>query len=351
MTRFEVPRQTRRDAERSVPARGRDLRAGRGHRNVIADLTTSFLEDSHQRMLKRRRIRLMVGILSVCLLLAVGTAGTLAQPAERRVAITIDDGPMLRFASQPTDLHRIRAVDAMISALHDHGAPATLFVVGQKLEDYPQAVPILERWLAAGVDVGNHTFSHGSIDALGAEAFLADIDRANDLLRPIVASTGREVRFFRAPYLLEGGTPERQAALADHLAREGMRNAPVTIAIEDWRHNDHYEAAEREGDLETRDRIGREYLAQAAQVIDDALDLGERVAGREIAHILLLHANTINRDYLVAILHELKDRGARFISLDEALADPIYSEPLPARARSGTLLIRLGEATGVLAPH
>jgi peptidoglycan-N-acetylglucosamine deacetylase len=320
-------------------------------RDAISSFTRNDPDRPHEQMHKRRRIRLLGGILALCLLLALGTTGTRAQPVEVRVAITIDDGPMLRFARQPTNLHRIRAVDAMISALDEHGAPATLFVIGEKLAVYPEAIPLLARWLAAGIDVGNHTYSHRSIDTLGADEYLEDIARASAMIRAVAARAGRDVRYFRAPYLLEGGTPERQAALANYLAREGMRNVPVTIAIEDWRYNDRYEAAELEGDLETRDQIGREYLAQAAQNIDQALELSERVTGREIAHIVMLHANTINRDYLAAILGELTTRGAVFISIDEALADPIYSQPLPPRARSGSLLTRLGEAAGVLAPH
>ena len=46
--------------------------------------------------------------------------------------------------------------------------------------------------------------------------------------------------------------------------------------------------------------------------------------GREPAQVLLLHANTLNRDYYPRIHALYRARGYRFVSLGEALADPVY---------------------------
>ena len=49
--------------------------------------------------------------------------------------------------------------------------------------------------------------------------------------------------------------------------------------------------------------------------------------GRDAAQITLLHVNALARDHLSAVLEALAASGWQFISLDEALADPLYALP------------------------
>lgn len=49
--------------------------------------------------------------------------------------------------------------------------------------------------------------------------------------------------------------------------------------------------------------------------------------GREVDHILLLHANALNADHLGALLDALKKDGAEFVSVDAALKDEVYRRP------------------------
>jgi len=57
--------------------------------------------------------------------------------------------------------------------------------------------------------------------------------------------------------------------------------------------------------------------------------------GRQIAQVLLIHANEINADSLAATLQRLQDRGYRFITLGEALADPAYASAAGASRQYG----------------
>ena len=50
-------------------------------------------------------------------------------------------------------------------------------------------------------------------------------------------------------------------------------------------------------------------------------------AGREPAHVLLLHASALAADHLGDLLAPLEAEGVRFIDLETALADPIYALP------------------------
>jgi hypothetical protein len=62
-------------------------------------------------------------------------------------------------------------------------------------------------------------------------------------------------------------------------------------------------------------------FARAEQL---ALDL----FGRAIPHVVVLHANSLNADHFGALAAMLKQRGYRFISLDDALRDSAYASPL-----------------------
>ena len=50
----------------------------------------------------------------------------------------------------------------------------------------------------------------------------------------------------------------------------------------------------------------------------------EAIVGRPIPHVLLVHAYALNADWLDELLSELERRGYGWISLGEALEDPVY---------------------------
>jgi peptidoglycan/xylan/chitin deacetylase (PgdA/CDA1 family) len=267
--------------------------------------------------------------------------------AQRHVAVTIDDGPVTRFFAHPSDWHRQHIVEGLLGALSRHRAPATVFVIGEDLEAHPQAVGLLRLWLEHGAEIGNHSYAHRPFDRLATPAFLDDIDRAGRLLEALLAPAGRSIRYFRAPFLQDGRTAGRQIALARHLDRRGLRNAPATITLEDWRFNEAYEAAERAEDWAARFEVGQAYLRHAEETIDHFDALALAVVGRSIAHVLLVHANTINRDYLDEVLALLARRDFSFVSLDQVYRDPVYDRPVPPAADGGSLLTRLARADGV----
>lgn len=291
-------------------------------------------------------MRLLLRLILICFFaLPYGQA----QEVVRTIAVTVDDGPLTRFFQHPSAWHRQQVVGGLIEALTAHAAPATLFVIGEKVDGNEEAIALLQDWLDAGVEPGNHTYSHVSFERRQTLQFLDDIDRLQELLVPLARAAGHRVRYFRAPYLQDGRTAARQTALARHLERRGLRNAPVTIALEDWRFNDAYEAAERADEWEERYEIGHAYFRHAVETVGYFERLAEQLEGRPVAHVLLVHANTINRDYLGPILEHLTERGYRFVTLDEAYTDPIYSRPVPPTDAGSSLISRLAWAAGILA--
>lgn len=52
-------------------------------------------------------------------------------------------------------------------------------------------------------------------------------------------------------------------------------------------------------------------------------DLSQRAPGRDVPHILLLHMNRINADHLGTLLDWYASEGWTFITVAEALKDPL----------------------------
>ncbi|PNB46454.1 polysaccharide deacetylase, partial [Pseudomonas sp. FW305-130] len=92
-----------------------------------------------------------------------------------KIALTFDDLPALTMAKDQPYVTGLNA--DILQGLRKHRIPATGFVNESKLNelDRPQQIAVLEHWLDAGMDLGNHTFSHESPNRLGAAAYIADI--------------------------------------------------------------------------------------------------------------------------------------------------------------------------------
>lgn len=269
------------------------------------------------------------------LILSVALAAVLASPVaaqNRRVAVTFDDVPFQTTPEALCDPVQTETLTrdflAMLARLDTH---ATAFVNEGRMCDAirDQTLPqLLSLWLDAGIGLGNHTFSHINIHQTTPEAYLADVDRGDDITRPLLEARGQALIWFRHPYLFTGETPDKRATLDAGLAARGYRIAPVTIDNEDWRFGQAYRRAEATGNTDLMQRIGQAYVAHMAAVLDVvepySADLNN---GVEPPQVLLLHANSLNQDWYPQIHALFLARGYRFVPLEEAVADPIYSRP------------------------
>ena len=266
-------------------------------------------------------------ILGLCVALAVGEPA-LAQT--RSVAVTFDDLPYQAASEALCDPAQAMALTRdFLAMLEPLDSQATAFVnTGRVCEaQAPTLLPeILNAWLDAGIDLGNHTASHINIHSNTVEAYLADVDAGAPVIQAALAARGRTLRWFRHPYLFTGDTPEKHDAIVAGLAARGYVVAPVTIDNVDWMFADVYRKADRLGDEALKRRVGESYVAFMTTVLDHFEPYGAELAGgREPAQVLLLHASTLNRDWYPRIDALYRARGYAFVTLEQALADPIYA--------------------------
>lgn len=193
--------------------------------------------------------------------------------AEKVIALTFDDGPDAEDTAQILDLLKL------------YEAKATFFLVGNKVERFPELV---KREVAEGHELANHTYNHTYFKRNGSISKLKqDIQRAEEV---IYAASGQKCRLFRPP----GGFYN------DKLIQMAM-NERYTVVMWSW-HQD-----TRDWDTPGVDKIISKVLGNARS--GDIVLFHDYVEGK---------SQTV--DALKEILPELKKRGYRFVTVSELLS-------------------------------
>jgi peptidoglycan/xylan/chitin deacetylase (PgdA/CDA1 family) len=246
----------------------------------------------------------------------------------RAVAFTFDDLPVGRSSSL-SDAQNITA--SLLGHIRALQVPAIGFVNEGKLYAVPgeedARTALLEAWLDAGLELGNHTYSHLRLYDVPLAEYEADILRGERVTRLLMAARGVKPRYFRHPTLNTGRDLETKAALDRFLAEHDYRVAPVTIDSDEYLYALAYDRARARGDSLLMKRLGRDYLRYMEQVFGFYEQLSSSFLRREPAQVLLLHANALNADYLGKLAAMIAGRGYGFVSLDQALADAAYTLP------------------------
>lgn len=197
-----------------------------------------------------------------------------ARGAERRVALTFDDGP---------DPQRTPAV---LDLLARQGVRATFFVVGARAEAHPELV---RRMVAEGHVVGNHSYTHSwrfPLRSLGRT--VEELRRTGEVLHRI---TGRQPRLFRPPF--------------------GVTNPTIARAVR---------------------RLGLDPVGWSIRSLDTMGQSPERVAARILRRlhpgaVILLHDRCAGSERLVGLLVEgLRSRGLEPVTLPELFDIEAYEK-------------------------
>ena len=246
--------------------------------------------------------------------------------AERSIALTFDDLPVVSRSRRDLAFQQ-QVTGALVHTLSRHRVPAIGFVNENKLEldgrVDPRRVALLRQWLAAGLELGNHTWSHPDLHIVPVEAYHADILRGERITRALIDSAGGTLRWFRHPFLHTGRSLETRRAVEDFLAARGYTVAPVTIDDYDYLFAAAFDVASAR-DTAVASRVAHEYLGYMERVVEYYERQAASLLGREIPQVLLLHANALNAATLEQLLGMLRRRGYSFVSLAEATRDSAY---------------------------
>lgn len=256
----------------------------------------------------------------------------IAEPL-KEIAITIDDLPFVGSATNtPSNLKRTQErFNAIIKALVDNQVPATGFAIGGAVAK--NEWDLLQAFRDQGFTLGNHTYTHRSLDSMSAESYIADIERADNKLASVMTSP----KYFRYPYLAEG-KGEKKLKVYDYLATHQYTIAPVTIDSKDYEFNAQFYRIPYRLRPQNLAQFKKRYLAY---IWKQTLAAERRANGQPVKQILLIHANLLNSLCLNDVIQLYKKNGYTFISLADALKG---NAALPANTSNQTSMIKEKES-------
>jgi len=253
--------------------------------------------------------------------------GTMFGQQERYVAFTFDDLP---YATSIKDIKtHSRIIEHISATLARNNVPATGFIIGSKINNSdkidPDYIPILKTWLNAGLDLGNHSFSHMSLNTTPIKEYENDFLRCDSLIRPFITGNGYKLKYYRHPYLQTGRDTSIKNDFERFIGTKGYKIAPITIDNSDWIFAAAYEKAFLANDSLMMKKVADTFISYLESYFLYYESQSDKIFGRNIKHTLLLHANLLHADNLQLVINMLKKLNYKFITIDEALTDSAYT--------------------------
>jgi peptidoglycan/xylan/chitin deacetylase (PgdA/CDA1 family) len=238
--------------------------------------------------------------------------------AQLEVALTIDDAPSIA-AEGPIAFDAAR-MDAVREALVAAGVKRCVaFVIGRHARGHERS---LERWLAQGYELGNHSEDHARASSGELARFVASVEQCDALLRGVGAFDQGRARYFRFPFGDRGAQPAAREARLRACADLGYTIADVSIDLFDWC----YEAplATAANDPGRARRIEARHVASAAATLQRAGRLARRRFTGGAGHIAALHFGLVSARALPALLAQLA-ADVRWGGLEDAVGAGAYA--------------------------
>ena len=248
------------------------------------------------------------------------------------IAVTVDDLP--RHGETIVPYKRFTIALGLIRALEKYNLPpVTGFVNCGTMEKYPEDEEVIKFWVNSGNLLGNHTYHHPDLRKIEPLEFINEIDK-NEVAMSKYFNTAN-YKIFRYPYLLEGETQEKLTMIRNYLKNNNYTIAHVTIDFLDFLWNTpvcKYISNRDQGHFK---RLKELYIETAIQKIQSARDISLRLFGRNIKHILLIHAGIASMLFFSNVLEICHRMGCKFIDLKSALMDEAYQIPLNVISNKG----------------
>ncbi|MGR3809648.1 polysaccharide deacetylase family protein [Jiulongibacter sp. NS-SX5] len=259
---------------------------------------------------------------------------------QKKVCFSIDDLPVVSYGDKSPEFH-LDVTRRLVKSLQELNNPAIGFVNEFKLYDKagknikPYQKECLEIWLEAGLDLGNHTYKHKDINSTPLTIYTEEIIKGEKVTKELLAHYGKEMKYFRHPYLHVGERKSLADSLDQFLTSHGYEVLPVTIDNADYLFAVAYHYSVQKGDTEMAHRIGEDYIDYMEEKVLFYEQQSQKLFGRQIPQTLLIHASLLNADYMAKLGHVFIKHGYEFVSAEEVLKDPSYQTPVTKFGRYG----------------
>ena len=263
-------------------------------------------------------------ILSALIVFTIGSQEQVdakGKKAPKEICITFDELPV---AESFDTVDGSAVIKQILEALKKHEVKAAGFVVGKNIGG---SFDLLGQWLNEGHLLGNLTYSHQHLNEMGIEQFIKDIATGSERLEPMLSGFGQKRRYFRYPYLHYGSTVETKRQVKLYLDEHGIVVVHATVVVEDYLYNLSLEKMKARFDSTDYPALRYDYVTHVLEEIERSEQLAKEMLKRPARHILQLRTNRLNALFLDALLTTIKDMGYKFVPLDYALKDKLYTAP------------------------
>ena len=241
----------------------------------------------------------------------------------QQMAVTIDDLPV--HGAMPAGMTRLEVAESILATLKREKMPPVYgFINGQRAEEDPASLKVLEAWRAAGQPLANHTWAHLDLNQETAAQFEAEVSKNEPLLQHLMGK--EDWHWLRYPYLHEGDTVEKRRAVRVWLSSQRYKIAQVNMDFEDYLWNAPYARCLDKHDEASIQKLHDSYLAVADQYYGVFRQLSQMVYGRDVKYVLLMHIGAFDARMLPELLALYRAKGVSFISLRDAMLDPSYQD-------------------------
>jgi len=185
-------------------------------------------------------------------------------------------------------------------------------------------VNLLKLWLNNGLELGNHSYSHRSLNDTEIDFYKDDLIKCDNMLKEILSAYNKTPEFYRQPFLQFGKNKSKIMDFNKFLKVNKYRMAPVTIDNSDWIFARAYENAYLTKDSLNMKNVAEEYIPYMITKFEYYRKQSEKLFGYEIKQILLIHASRLNSDYIGNLIEKIQKSGYKIITLQEAVKDRAY---------------------------
>jgi peptidoglycan/xylan/chitin deacetylase (PgdA/CDA1 family) len=257
---------------------------------------------------------------------------------DKTICITVDDLPTVTYGIDDPEFAK-ELTQELINTFDQFDIPAIGYVNEVKLYDDGTLdslqFDLLEMWLKSGYELGNHTYSHPNYHEVSFDDFSQDVLKGEKVTSELAKKYGSEYKYFRHPYLRIGLRQSHADSLSNFLREHGYTEAPVTIDNEDYVFALAYHRAYSKGDVQLMEKIGTTYVNYMEEKLHYFEEQSRKLFDRNIAHILLTHANLLNAHYMDDLAEMYQKNGYKFVSQSDVLKDEAYNEPVTSYGNWG----------------
>lgn len=273
------------------------------------------------------------------LLIVIGLGFCSFTALAKSLAFSFDDGVNPRLNPQANLIN-----SSILNTLQTNGLKSIIFPAIVKIGD-ADGLQLVMQWGKQGHLIGNHSYSHYSLNAATTDLsqFIEDTQRAELILKPLTGWTAR----LRFPYLKEGDSVEKRDGLRHWLAAQHYQSGAVSIDASDWYYNQKYLALLKDNETEKIQRLKQAYIAHLLDRASYYDQLALQTIQRSPRHMLLLHTNAINAAFLQDAIDAFKQQHWQVIDANTAFRDSLYQMQANTLPAGESILWALARQRGI----